>query len=53
MERIVGYLKLPEEPPLIVESNRPPAYWPSGLDNNALIEVQDLVVVSATYLSLG
>ncbi|KIJ28632.1 hypothetical protein M422DRAFT_784503 [Sphaerobolus stellatus SS14] len=44
VERIVEYLKLPEEPPLVIESNRPPAYWPSSLENDALIEVEDLVV---------
>ncbi|KIJ35247.1 hypothetical protein M422DRAFT_262416 [Sphaerobolus stellatus SS14] len=44
VERIVEYLKLPEEPPLIIESNRPPAYWPSSADNDALIDIQDLVM---------
>jgi len=37
-------LEIPQEPPLVVESNRPPAYWPSSSDNDALIDVQDLVV---------
>lgn len=38
VERVVEYLDLPQEPPAIIESNRPPAYWPSS-------ESEDLIVV--------
>jgi ABC-type transport system involved in cytochrome bd biosynthesis fused ATPase/permease subunit len=45
----VEYLELPQEPPVIVESSRPPAYWPtSGSDN--LVVVEDLVVKYAPEL---
>ncbi|KAF8526563.1 hypothetical protein BU17DRAFT_82663 [Hysterangium stoloniferum] len=44
VERVVEYLELPQEPPLLIESNRPPAYWPSSSDNDSLIVVEDLVV---------
>jgi len=44
-ERIIEYLELPQEPPLIIETNRPPAYWPSSSDNESLVDVKDLVVV--------
>jgi ABC-type multidrug transport system fused ATPase/permease subunit len=50
VERVVEYLDLPQEPPAIIESNRPPAYWPSNSDNNALIAVEDLVVKYAPEL---
>jgi len=30
VERVYEYLDLPAEPPLIIEDNRPPAYWPSA-----------------------
>ncbi|GJJ10347.1 hypothetical protein Clacol_004573 [Clathrus columnatus] len=44
VERVVEYLELPQEPPLAIENSRPPAFWPSGSDNEALIAVKDLVV---------
>ena len=44
VERVVEYLKLPQEPPAVIESNRPPAYWPSSARNNSLLSVEDLVV---------
>jgi hypothetical protein len=43
-ERVVEYLNLPQEPPAIIESNRPPVYWPSSSNKDALIEVEDLVI---------
>ena len=46
VERVVEYLDLPQEPPILIESNRPPAYWPSYVDNDSLVVVDDLVVVS-------
>ncbi|KAF8133513.1 P-loop containing nucleoside triphosphate hydrolase protein, partial [Mycena galopus ATCC 62051] len=44
VERVVEYLKLPQEPPAVIESNRPPAYWPSSSRNDSLLRVEDLVV---------
>jgi hypothetical protein len=50
VERVVEYLDLPQEPPFVIEENRPPAYWPSNVDNDSLIVVEDLVVVSECQL---
>lgn len=44
VERVVEYLDLPQEPPAIIESNRPPAYWPSSTSNNTLVSVENLVI---------
>ncbi|KAF7340568.1 ABC bile acid [Mycena sanguinolenta] len=44
VERVVEYLKLPQEPPAVIESNRPPAYWPSSARNDGLLSIEDLVV---------
>ncbi|KAJ7764128.1 hypothetical protein DFH07DRAFT_1059163 [Mycena maculata] len=44
VERVVEYLKLPQEPPAIIENSRPPAYWPSSAKNTSLISVENLVV---------
>jgi ABC-type multidrug transport system fused ATPase/permease subunit len=41
VERIVEYLDVPQEAPAIIESSRPPAYWPSS--SGGLV-VEDLVV---------
>lgn len=49
VERVVEYLELPREPPAIVESSRPPAYWPSS-ENENLIVVEDLVIKYAPDL---
>ncbi|KAG6835326.1 hypothetical protein H0H93_002661 [Arthromyces matolae] len=43
-------LDLPQEPPAIIESNRPPAYWPSSTNNESLIAVEDLVIKYAPDL---
>ncbi|KAI0634339.1 multidrug resistance-associated ABC transporter [Trametes polyzona] len=52
VERVVEYLELPQEPPAIIESNRPPAYWPSATSANqeSLLVVEDLVVKYAPAL---
>ncbi|KAH7882505.1 hypothetical protein F5I97DRAFT_1905629 [Phlebopus sp. FC_14] len=50
VERVVEYLDLPQEPPAVIETNRPPAYWPSSSSNNSLISVQDLVIKYAPEL---
>lgn len=44
------YLDLPQEPPAIIESNRPPAYWPSSSGRNDLLRVEDLVIKYAPEL---
>ncbi|KAI0357033.1 multidrug resistance-associated ABC transporter [Trametes cingulata] len=52
VERVVEYLDLPQEPPAIIESNRPPAYWPSSTSQNKdhLLVVEDLVIKYAPEL---
>jgi len=50
VERIVEYLDLPQEPPAIIESSRPPAYWPSSSTKSGLIVVEDLVIKYAPEL---
>ncbi|KAH7927030.1 hypothetical protein BV22DRAFT_1032254 [Leucogyrophana mollusca] len=50
VERVVEYLDLPQEPPATIESNRPPAYWPSSSSGNGLITVEDLTVKYAPEL---
>ncbi|GBE87310.1 ATP-dependent bile acid permease [Sparassis crispa] len=46
VERVVEYLDLPQEPPAVIDSNRPPAYWPSSSSPNkdSMIAVEDLVI---------
>ena len=43
-------LKLPQEPPAIVESNRVPAYWPLSSNTSPLIVVENLEVKYAPEL---
>ncbi|KAI0649819.1 multidrug resistance-associated ABC transporter [Trametes meyenii] len=52
VERVVEYLQLPQEPPAIIESSRPPAYWPSSTSTNRehLLVVEDLTVKYAPEL---
>ncbi|KAF8872717.1 hypothetical protein CPB85DRAFT_1378897 [Mucidula mucida] len=50
VERVVEYLDLPQEPPAIIESNRPPAYWSSSTTNDNLLTVENLVVRYAPEL---
>lgn len=52
VERVVEYLDLPQEPPAVIESHRPPAYWPSSSSPNkdSLIAVEDLVIKYAPEL---
>lgn len=53
VERITEYLVLPQEPPYIIESNRPPAYWPSGSSpssQDGFISVENLVIKYAPEL---
>lgn len=44
VERVVEYLDLPQEPPAVIESSRPPAYWPSSSTKEGLLTVEDLVI---------
>ncbi|KAG8809644.1 hypothetical protein FRC17_003352, partial [Serendipita sp. 399] len=51
VERINEYLTVPQEPPAVIESARPPAYWPSSGDSSKdLISVEDLVIKYAPDL---
>ncbi|KAJ7655558.1 hypothetical protein DFH06DRAFT_1200413 [Mycena polygramma] len=50
VERIIEYLDLPQEPPAIIESNRPPAYWPSSAKNDSLIVAENLSIKYAPDL---
>ncbi|KAI0772966.1 multidrug resistance-associated ABC transporter [Trametes elegans] len=52
VERVVEYLELPQEPPAIIPSRRPPAYWPSSTSPNkdGLLVVEDLVIKYAPDL---
>ncbi|TFK95320.1 hypothetical protein BDV98DRAFT_517859 [Pterulicium gracile] len=50
VERIVEYLDVPEEPAAIIESNRPPAYWPSSTTQQPLVRVEDLNIKYAPDL---
>lgn len=52
VERVTEYLNLPQEPPSIIESARPPAYWPSsgGPADSKLISVENLVIKYAPDL---
>ena len=47
VERVVELLETPQEPPMIIEGKRPPAYWPS--DQGGIV-VDDLVMSYAPAL---
>jgi hypothetical protein len=49
VERVVEYLDLPQEPQTVIESRRPPAYWPSSSKNDAMLVVKDLIVKCARF----
>ncbi|CAE6413166.1 unnamed protein product [Rhizoctonia solani] len=42
VERVQEYLDLPSEPPAIIESNRPPAAWPSATKGTLVFEDLEL-----------
>jgi ABC-type multidrug transport system fused ATPase/permease subunit len=50
VERVVEYLDLPQEPPTVIENSRPPAYWPSSSNKDALIRVENLTIKYAPNL---
>ncbi|KAF9453004.1 P-loop containing nucleoside triphosphate hydrolase protein [Macrolepiota fuliginosa MF-IS2] len=47
VERVMEYLNVPQEAPAIIETFRPPAYWPSS---SGQLVVDDLVVQYAPHL---
>ncbi|GAC95425.1 ATP-binding cassette transporter [Pseudozyma hubeiensis SY62] len=49
VERICEYFELPQEPPAIVEPNRPPPTWPSKVDSRG-IQAKGLVLKYAPDL---
>ena len=53
VERLVEYLDLPQEPSSIIESRRPPAYWPSSSNGDNLLVVEDLCIRYAPELQIG
>ncbi|KAH7104662.1 multidrug resistance-associated ABC transporter [Auriculariales sp. MPI-PUGE-AT-0066] len=50
VERVVEYLEVPAEPAAIIESNRPPAYWPSSTTTSDLVTVENLTIRYAPEL---
>ncbi|KAH8823481.1 multidrug resistance-associated ABC transporter [Flagelloscypha sp. PMI_526] len=50
VERIAEYLEIPQEPPAVIESNRPPAYWPSTKEDAPLLTVRELEIKYAPEL---
>lgn len=47
VERVTELLNIPQEPPMVVEGKRPPAFWPSSEGG---ISVEDLVITYAPSL---
>lgn len=50
VERVQEYLELPQEPPATIESNRPPAYWPSSDSGPNFLSVRELEIKYAPDL---
>ena len=50
VERLMEYLDIPQEPPAIIESSRPPAYWPSNSNKDSLLVVENICVRYAPEL---
>ena len=51
VERVQEYLNIPQEPPAVIESNRPPAYWPSiTRDPKHFLRAEDLEIKYAPDL---
>lgn len=44
VERVAEYTHIDQEPPPIIESNRPPAHWPSSTRDQELISIENLCV---------
>jgi len=52
VERVAEYLHIDQEPSPIIESNRPPAHWPSSTRGQRLISIENLSVRYADDLPL-
>lgn len=50
VERVQEYLAIPQEPPAVIASNRPPAYWPSNNNKESFLSVRDLEIKYAPDL---
>lgn len=52
VERVQEYLHIPQEPPAIIPSTRPPAYWPSSFPEHPdqFLSVRDLEIKYAPEL---
>jgi ABC-type multidrug transport system fused ATPase/permease subunit len=50
VERISQWLELPQEPAKVIESSRPPAYWPSASNSENFVVVENLVIKYAPEL---
>lgn len=50
VERVEEYLKIPSEPPAVIQSNRPPANWPSYDNPDKFISARDLEIKYAPEL---
>ncbi|KAJ7025345.1 multidrug resistance-associated ABC transporter [Mycena alexandri] len=50
VERVAEYIDIPQEPAAIIESYRPPAYWPSSSRNDGLVTLENVVVKYAPEL---
>ncbi|OCF78519.1 ATP-binding cassette transporter [Kwoniella mangroviensis CBS 8886] len=50
VERVQEYLSLPQEPPSVIPSNCPPAYWPSTNTKDYFLSVRELEIKYAPDL---
>ncbi|EIW69963.1 hypothetical protein TREMEDRAFT_38635 [Tremella mesenterica DSM 1558] len=50
VERVQEYLHLPQEPPSVIPSHRPPAYWPSSDSGKNFLVAEDVEIKYAPDL---
>lgn len=50
VERVQEYLSVPQEPPAVIASNRPPAYWPANTGAPDFLSVRDVEIKYAPDL---
>lgn len=50
VERVQEYLSVPQEPPAVIASNRPPAYWPANTGASDFLSVRDVEIKYAPDL---
>ncbi|KAJ7784449.1 hypothetical protein B0H16DRAFT_1492535 [Mycena metata] len=50
VERVAEYIDIPQEPAAIIESYRPPAYWPSSSRMDGFVTLENVVVKYAPEL---